>query len=435
MRDADLTEKDTKTDTDTRKEEEEEEEEASNSPDASTSAKSLQGANHQLRRQGRLQDRHRRPDLRQNIHCQKNTSSSSSRSSPKHSLPEKPILQIKWPKGGLNSVRSAIQENQIFKEEVMKLKLKIGSLTEEQKKEILDQHNKYRGQLPGVRGYSISEIPRAQDMQKMVWDEELEKKAKIHAEKCLFAHDTRKERHLDNLIVGQNIAVDTSADFVGNAVASWYGEIALCKWDLSGEAAAKRQNKRCTEFAQMVWANTSRLGCASVWCPEIAGWPNTGYNLVCDYGPEGNVLRTAPYTPARNNREICKKCPGKCRDGLCDCGGKVCYNGGNLDVSTCSCSCHSLWAGPTCLEKKCPPTDPEECGLPYPKGYPKSYTRCGRDQRAWRRNAPRPIPRSVDCRILKGILNHTANNITKSNRNALTCAEFARERDAEAKNA
>ena len=160
---------------------------------------------------------------------------------------------------------------------------------------------------------------------------------------------------------------------MSNALAKWYGEIALCKWDLSGENAAKRQNKRCTEYKQLVWANSSRLGCASVWCPEVTDWPHTGYNLVCNYGPEGEAVRVAPYTPARNQREICKKCPGKCVNGLCDCRGKVCYNGGSLDVSTCQCSCVSPWKGRTCMEKSCPPTDPEACGLPYPKGYPKSY--------------------------------------------------------------
>lgn len=251
--------------------------------------------------------------------------------------------------------------------------MKIGSLTAEQKQEILEQHNKYRGQLPGVSGYPISNIPRAQDMQLMVWDDELEKKAKIHAEKCLFAHDTRKERHLDNLVVGQNIAVDTSPHFFRLAVPKWYGEIALCKWDLSGEAAAKRAGQRCTEYAQLAWSNSSRLGCASVWCPEVTDWDHTGYNLVCNYGPEGHAVRTRPYTPALNDEEICNKCPGRCNNGLCDCGGKVCYNGGSLDVRTCQCSCNPLWGGPRCLEKNCPPTDPEECGLPYPKGYPKSY--------------------------------------------------------------
>ena len=156
-------------------------------------------------------------------------------------------------------------------------------------------------------------------------------------------------------------------------MARWYGEIALCKWDLSGENAAKRAKKRCTEYSQMMWSNTSRLGCSSVWCPEVADWDHTGYNLVCNYGPEGNIVRTAPYTPARTDADICRKCPGKCRNNLCDCGGKVCYNGGTLDVATCRCSCPSLWRGSTCKEKSCPPTDESTCGLPYPKGYPKSY--------------------------------------------------------------
>lgn len=299
-------------------------------------------------------------------------SSSRSRTKEKHLVPEKHLLQIRWPKKG-KTVRVAIQENELYKKEVLKLKEKIGGLTEEQKTEILEAHNEYRSKLPGVRGYPISNIPRAQDMQLMVWDKDLEAKAKVHAEACLFAHDTRKERHLDNLIVGQNIAVDTNSDYWKTAVPKWYNQIGICKWDLSGEGEAKRNNQRCSEFSQLVWSNTSRLGCASAWCPEVTDWEYTGFNFVCDYGPEGNIAHTLPYTPSRNRRDICKKCPGHCNNNLCDCGGKVCYNGGTLDIQTCTCSCHDLWGGPTCNIKKCPPTDPEICGLPYPRGYPKDY--------------------------------------------------------------
>lgn len=37
---------------------------------------------------------------------------------------------------------------------------------------------------------------------------------------------------------------------------------------------------------------------------------------------------------------------------IADCGGKVCYNGGTLNLNTCQCECMNLYKGETCEQRK-----------------------------------------------------------------------------------
>lgn len=42
-------------------------------------------------------------------------------------------------------------------------------------------------------------------------------------------------------------------------------------------------------------------------------------------------------------------CPNNCNNGLCDCDGVFCANGGSIDLNTCKCKCpHSTFAGDSC---------------------------------------------------------------------------------------
>ncbi|NWH87354.1 CRLD1 protein, partial [Mystacornis crossleyi] len=76
----------------------------------------------------------------------------------------------------------------------------------------------------------------------------------------------------------------------------------------------------CTHYTQVVWATSSRIGCAINLCHNmnIWGqiWPKAVY-LVCNYSPKGNWWGHAPYKPGRP----CSACPpsfgGGCRENLC----------------------------------------------------------------------------------------------------------------------
>lgn len=37
---------------------------------------------------------------------------------------------------------------------------------------------------------------------------------------------------------------------------------------------------------------------------------------------------------------------------IADCGGKVCYNGGTLNLNTCQCECKNLYKGEMCEQRK-----------------------------------------------------------------------------------
>ncbi len=56
------------------------------------------------------------------------------------------------------------------------------------------------------------------------------------------------------------------------------------------------------------------------------------------------------------------------RDSYSDCGGKLCKNGGTLDLATCMCSCTSskmlTYGGDECEKRICPTIyDPEDPSL------------------------------------------------------------------------
>lgn len=59
-------------------------------------------------------------------------------------------------------------------------------ITEEEKRLILEEHNFLRQTVAvgNVRGQ-----PAAQNMQEMVWDDELAVRAQLWASECTFAHD------------------------------------------------------------------------------------------------------------------------------------------------------------------------------------------------------------------------------------------------------
>ncbi|ESO95458.1 hypothetical protein LOTGIDRAFT_89401, partial [Lottia gigantea] len=58
--------------------------------------------------------------------------------------------------------------------------------------------------------------------------------------------------------------------------------------------------------------------------------------------------------PYKSGTSSCSDCPNYCQDNLCDCGGKLCFNTGTLDINTCTCSCPSLYSGDQCQTQDCP---------------------------------------------------------------------------------
>ncbi|KAJ8413434.1 hypothetical protein AAFF_G00094300 [Aldrovandia affinis] len=185
------------------------------------------------------------------------------------------------------------------------------AITDSDMQSILDLHNKLRGQV----------YPQASNMEHMVWDTELERTAESWAETCLWEHGPA------GLLpqIGQNLGVHYGRYRPPTShVQSWYNEVKdytfpypqdcnpYCPFHCTGPI--------CTHYTQLVWATSSRIGCAINLCYNMNVWghvlPKALY-LVCNYSPKGNWWGSAPY----KHGTPCSACPpsygGGCRENLC----------------------------------------------------------------------------------------------------------------------
>ncbi|KAI0032779.1 CAP domain-containing protein [Vararia minispora EC-137] len=106
----------------------------------------------------------------------------------------------------------------------------------------------------------------------LVWDESLYAKAQSRANKCIFAHLGGG---------GENLAAAPPGETIPGAVALWMSE------------ARDYDPHRPTysHFTQVVWKDTTHLGCAVAHCHDILpSLPGLSYFYVCEYSPPGNLM-------------------------------------------------------------------------------------------------------------------------------------------------
>nr|XP_023650473.1 cysteine-rich secretory protein LCCL domain-containing 1 [Paramormyrops kingsleyae]XP_023650474.1 cysteine-rich secretory protein LCCL domain-containing 1 [Paramormyrops kingsleyae] len=176
---------------------------------------------------------------------------------------------------------------------------------------ILDLHNKLRGQV----------YPQASNMEYMVWDAELQRSAEAWAQTCLWEHGPA------SLLpqIGQNLGVHWGRYRPPTFhIQAWYDEVrdyiypypqecnSYCPFHCTGPV--------CTHYTQLVWATSSRVGCAINVCHNMNVWGQIwakAVYLVCNYSPKGNWWGHPPYKHGRP----CSACPssygGGCRDNQC----------------------------------------------------------------------------------------------------------------------
>nr|XP_022335669.1 uncharacterized protein LOC111132188 isoform X2 [Crassostrea virginica] len=226
-------------------------------------------------------------------------------------------------------------------------------MTEAEKLAVLDQHNRLRG---GVN-------PPAMDLVKLEWDERLAAVAQKWANQCEAGHD--KERNVPSIgmSIGQNVAGGYRS--WEQAVQMWWDEIDMWTYGVDPDSYLGPGGwKKIGHFTQMAQNGTYLVGCGYAVCD---GSRFTRY-YVCDYAA-GQSNLAIPYTKGPR----CSRCPGFCRKGQCDCGGRVCYNGGTLNLDTCQCECQKLYKGPTCEELNCPAEDKWVCGRDWTPLYCKRF--------------------------------------------------------------
>ncbi|OAV87536.1 hypothetical protein PTTG_02614 [Puccinia triticina 1-1 BBBD Race 1] len=119
-----------------------------------------------------------------------------------------------------------------------------------------------------------NEIRERYSVGNLVWSSKLEASAQAWANRCVFEHSHGE--------AGENIAAGQPT--IASVVKDWvYGD---------NECEAYDPNRPVySHFTQVVWRDTSRLGCAVSTCSNLPGTPlQDAPFYVCQYSSAGNVL-------------------------------------------------------------------------------------------------------------------------------------------------
>jgi len=232
-----------------------------------------------------------------------------------------------------------------------------GILSEEEKQDLLDQHNDLRSET--ARGLTEDQ-PMAKNMIKLEWDEELAEQAKAHADLCVWEHSTGSW--------GENLAASAaqsqsqlSFNTLTSGVTNWYTEHLDYTFDSNSCSGV------CGHYTQVVWATSTKIGCAYQICGPGFIWDDTfPYQtfLTCQYTPPGNYVGVLPYVAATSNSEIASDCSdgyvGNPDTGLCEMPSvapSVCLDS-TFSVSGTSFGCAEILAfdacGHTAASSHCP---------------------------------------------------------------------------------
>ncbi|KFD49201.1 hypothetical protein M514_09923 [Trichuris suis] len=196
-------------------------------------------------------------------------------------------------------------------------------LTDRAKKACIDTHNKFRQQLALGR---VPKQPRATQMLRLEWDEELSKVAGKWASKCVFKHSNTDDYcGINNHeSVGENLGTGTMfvseeltseeqvIDKLVTHITNWFNE----HEDYNYNTLKCNPGKKCGHYTQVVSDKSETVGCAIAMCKDgvklFTG--QRAYLVACNYGPAGNFLGEAPYESKKPN---CPKTHPIREDGFC----------------------------------------------------------------------------------------------------------------------
>ncbi|KAL3267376.1 hypothetical protein HHI36_011507 [Cryptolaemus montrouzieri] len=192
---------------------------------------------------------------------------------------------------------------------------------------VLDLHNHLRNKV-ATGNETRNEQPSAANMMVMKYNKELENIAQCWANAChgsplIHDHCRRTEEYEH---VGQNLGFINSsvADFdlkksMKLLVTLWYDEVQNFDNEWVNETDDRGPDVVVGHYTQMVWAETSEIGCATTYYTSVAN-DTTWHHLllVCNYGPGGNYLGLPVYEVG----EPCSNCPRHLKNnkkykGLC----------------------------------------------------------------------------------------------------------------------
>ncbi|HUJ57824.1 MAG TPA: CAP domain-containing protein [Kofleriaceae bacterium] len=126
----------------------------------------------------------------------------------------------------------------------------------------------------------------------LAWDPNLASYAAAWAAMCqstggqLLDHDPNRTNVAGYAYIGENIYASSGTATAQGAVDAWAAEKQYFTYP---DTCATGQV--CGHYTQVVWRDTTHVGCALQNCPALQ-FPS---NIVCDYGPGGNYEGQAPY--------------------------------------------------------------------------------------------------------------------------------------------
>lgn len=156
--------------------------------------------------------------------------------------------------------------------------------------EFLAAHNQVRCEVD----------PPAASMPRMTWDEALECVAQQWANTCPDGHNDAR--------TSMYAACGGTGDYVGENMGWGYGSpsAVVSAWAsevVDYDLATNSCSGVCGHYTQIVWANSTRLGCAR---PEMS-CPSWGTAIwVCNYAPGGNYGGQAPYVAGTGPNAACE---------------------------------------------------------------------------------------------------------------------------------
>lgn len=139
-------------------------------------------------------------------------------------------------------------------------------LSEEEKQQLLDDHNKWRTEV---------------GTDSVIWSDDLEQEAQNWANNLA---KTCNMKHSDTEY-GENIYWGMEKSSPSEVVTLWADE----KKYYSGQEISNNNFMKFGHYTQLVWYNTTEIGCAKATCK------NGGEIWVCNYNPSGNYIGEKAY--------------------------------------------------------------------------------------------------------------------------------------------
>jgi len=153
--------------------------------------------------------------------------------------------------------------------------------------EWLFAHNQLRQQLNN--GSLLNSPQPLTPVAYLEWDPILEQVAQTYIDTCTFAHNANRTTDYQALggsasYVGENIAYSS----VNFSAQQFFDLWAAEESNFVYEALTSGDAGLFGHYSQLIWRNTTRVGCATAICVD-------GIYAVCNYAPGGNYLGQYPY--------------------------------------------------------------------------------------------------------------------------------------------